>query len=148
MKEKKREMNYGSGARVHNVGAKADRDRAIVLHSYLAMCEEFRVPRQMRLTPREIASMTNTQLYQASKDLYNNASVRQAQRLAVKLGVAKPQRIENRLPMPKWLRQLVRCMLAPQRAKKLLEGVLKLEPAPQPPARSDLVLVKPEVVNG
>lgn len=146
--EKKREMNYGHGARVHNVGEKADRDRAIVLHSYLAMCEEFRVPRRMRLTPREIASMTNTQLYQASKDLYNNVDIKKARRLAVKLGVAKPPRIENRLPMPKWLRQLVRRMLAPRRAKKLLEGVPKLESAPKSPSRSDLVLVKPEVVNG
>lgn len=146
--EKKREMNYGSGARVHNVGSKADRDRAVVLHSYLAMCKEFRVPRRMRLTPREIASMTNTQLYQASKDLYNNVDIKKAQCLAVKLGVAKPQRIENRLPMPKWLRQLVSRMLAPQRAKKLLESVPKLEPALKPPSRSDLVLVKPEVVNG
>lgn len=134
MKEKKREMNYGSGARVHNVGSKADRDRA--------MCEEFRVPRHMRLTVREIATMTNSQLYQASKDLYNNVDIKKARRLAVKLGVAEPQRIENRLPMPKWLRKAIRQLLAPKRAKKLLEGV------PKTPTRSDLVLVKPEVVNG
>jgi len=79
-----------SGAkRVHDKGAKGERDRAVILHSYYAMCREFRVPRDERLTAREVASMTTSQLYQASKDLYNNSSLRDAQRLARKLGVDK-----------------------------------------------------------
>lgn len=77
------------GSRIHDKGAKADRDRSVILHSYLAMCDEFRVPKNRRLSTREIATMTNNQLYQASKDLYNGATVKQAQRLAVRLGLAQ-----------------------------------------------------------
>ena len=66
---------------VHNVGAKADRDRAIILQSYRTMVKEFRVKKSRQLSPREIATMTNAQLFQASKDLYNSATVKQASRL-------------------------------------------------------------------
>lgn len=136
------------GSRIHDKGAKADRDRSVVLRSYLAMCDEFRVPRRMRLTPREIASMTNTQLYQASKDLYNNASVKQAQRLAVRLGVTEKPPAEETFVMPTWLRRWLRKITAARRASKLLQRPIgTMPPAPQPPARSDLVLVKPEAVN-
>lgn len=144
--EKQREINYGSGAKVHNVGAKADRDRAVVLHSYLAMCDEFRVPRRMRLTPREIACMTNTQLYQASKDLYNNVSIKQAQRLAIRLGVATQKPIEERLPLPRWIRRWLRRQFAARRAAATLNK--PIEPPPAPPSRSDLVLMRPEVSHG
>lgn len=139
------------GSRIHDKGAKADRDRAVVLHSYLVMCDEFRVPRRMRLTAREIAGMSNTQLYQASKDLYNNASVKQAQRLAVRLGVAQPPESWPRL------RKVMGRVCRFVRLTKIRLGLVPMvkppaqsgytAPAPQPPTRSDLVLVKPEAVD-
>lgn len=77
--------NFHGGSVVHNVGAKADRDRAVILQSYQAMVKEFRIRKSRQLTPREIATMTNAQLFQASKDLYNSATVKQASRLAKKV---------------------------------------------------------------
>jgi len=75
--------------RLHDKGQKADRDRAVVLHSYQEMCKFFHVPHSARLTPVQLTKMTNTQIYQAGKDLYNGATVAQAHKLAVKLGVYK-----------------------------------------------------------
>ena len=76
---------------LHNKGAKADRDRAILIASYDAMCKEFNVKVSKRLTPADIAGMTNTQLYQAAKDLYNSQPVKKAVKLSNKLnGVKKP----------------------------------------------------------
>jgi len=87
-KQARMTRDFPGGSHVHNVGAKADRDRAVILRSYQTMCEEFRVKKSRRLSPREIAAMTNAQLFQASKDLYNGATVKQARRLAVRMGVA------------------------------------------------------------
>lgn len=146
-------VNFAGGARVHDKGEKADRDRAVILHSYLAMCDEFRVPRARRLSAREIATMTNTQLYQASKDLYNGATIRQATRLAVRLGtMPAPERFPR-------LRKLVGRVRRQVRLLKIRLGLVPLvkpdavvpfmQPAPLPPSRPDpdLVLVKPEAVN-
>lgn len=72
--------------RIHEKGAKADRDRAVILHSYETMCREFRVPRSKRLSTEAIARMTTNQLMQASRDLYNGQPVKKAKRLAQKLG--------------------------------------------------------------
>lgn len=77
----------GSGPWVHNKGVKAEKDRVVLLHSYREMCRVFRLPKARRLSERDLAIMTNTQIYQASKDLYNSATVRQARRLAVRLGI-------------------------------------------------------------
>lgn len=88
-KQARMTRDFPGGSHVHNVGAKADRDRAVILRSYQTMCEEFRVRKSRRLSPREIAAMTNAQLFQASKDLYNGATVKQAKRLARRLGVSK-----------------------------------------------------------
>lgn len=136
------------GSRIHDRGAKADRDRAVVLRSYLAMCDEFRVPRRMRLTAREIAGMSNSQLYQASKDLYNNASVSQARRLAVRLGMAQPPESWPRLRKALGrVRRVVRLAKIRLGLVPLVKPVDYPSPAPQPPARSDLVLAKPEAAN-
>ena len=86
MKTKGRE--FGSGPWVHNKGAKAEKDRAILLGSYREMCKAFRTPKAQRIPERDLARMTNTQVYQASKDLYNGATVKQARRLAERLGVS------------------------------------------------------------
>jgi len=72
---------------IHNKGAKADRDRAVLVHSYKAMCKYFNVPRRDRLTPLALASLSNTQIYKLSKDLYNDQPVGRAKRLARKLGL-------------------------------------------------------------
>lgn len=81
----------GAGPWVHNKGRKAERDRAVLLASYREMCKAFRVPKSRRLAEKDIARMTNAQLYQASKDLYNGATVKQARRLAVRMGVAEKE---------------------------------------------------------
>lgn len=86
MKTKGRES--GAGPWVHNKGAKAEKDRVVLLGSYREMCRAFRVPKSRRLSERDLAIMTNAQVYQASKDLYNGASVKQARKLAERLGVA------------------------------------------------------------
>lgn len=139
------------GSRIHDKGAKADRDRSVILHSYLAMCDEFRVPRSRRLSTREIATMTNNQLFQASKDLYNGATIQQAQRLAIRLGLAQGP---ERFPAVKkaWgrVRRIVRLAKIKLGFVPLVQPPAQsgyMAPAPQPPARSDLVLVKPEAVN-
>lgn len=74
---------------LHEKGRKAERDRAVLLASYEAMCREFRVPRAKRLTTDQIARMTTVQLYRASKDLYNGTSIKKAARLAVKMGLVE-----------------------------------------------------------
>ena len=70
---------------IHDKGAKADRDRAILLASYNAMCKEFKVKMTNRLTITDIAKMTNKQLFQASKDLYNGQPLEKALKLSNKL---------------------------------------------------------------
>ena len=88
MERKMTGPSSGAGPWVHNTGRKAGRDRAVILASYREMCKAFRVPKSRRLAEKDIARMTNAQLYQASKDLYNGATVKQARRLAVRMGVA------------------------------------------------------------
>ena len=77
---------------VHNKGWKANRDRAVLIAGYEAMCKEFRIARSKQLSAAEIARLSNEMLYKISKDLYSQATVKQANRLAVKMGLAeKPQ---------------------------------------------------------
>lgn len=77
---------------IHNAGPKADRDRALLLKSYNKMVRVFRTPRKDRLTPMELAGISNTKLFQVSKDLYNAAPVRKAKRIARILGL-EPARV-------------------------------------------------------
>lgn len=93
--------------RIHEKGAKADRDRSVVLHSYREMCRYFHVPRSQRLTPAQVAAMPTAQLYQVSKDLYNGATIAQAQKLARKLHL--PGAPESPL------KRLIRSIFAPRR---------------------------------
>jgi hypothetical protein len=91
---------------LHEKGVKAERDRAILIKSYETMCNEFRLPASKRLSSADIARMSNQALYRASKDVYSQASVKQAYRLAVKMGLKpKPEslwwRIKN---LFKWWR--------------------------------------------
>ena len=79
---------------IHEKGWKAERDRIILLASYEAMVKELRVPKSKRLSTEAISKLNNTQLYRASKDLYNGTSTKNAARLAVKMGLAdKPKTI-------------------------------------------------------
>ena len=89
MEQYKTGRKDGAGPWVHNTGRKAERDRAVILASYREMCKAFRVPKSRRLSEKDIARMPNAQLYQASKDLYNGATIKQARRLAVRMGVAE-----------------------------------------------------------
>ena len=73
---------------LHEKGKKAERDRAVLINSYEAMCYEFRVPSIKRLRRVDMARMSNAALYRASKDVYSQATVKQAHRLAVKMGIA------------------------------------------------------------
>jgi len=76
---------------IHNKGAKADRDRTLLIVSYNRMVQKFHTPRSKRLSTAEISRMTNTQIYQASKDLWNGATPRQQKRLAGELGLDVPK---------------------------------------------------------
>ena len=74
---------------VHNNGFKAARDRAVLINSYHVMTRDFRVPRSRRLDDARLASMSNEMLLKLNRDIYSQATVKQAKRLAVKMGLAE-----------------------------------------------------------
>lgn len=80
---------------VHNNGFKAARDRAVLINSYHVMTRDFRVPKARRLDDARLASMSNEMLFKVNKDLYSQATVKQAKALAVKMGLeeSKAQRL-------------------------------------------------------
>ena len=82
---------------LHEKGFKGDRDRAVLLSSLEAMYKTFRTPQRKRLSEVDRARMTNAQLYRHSKDLYNSATTRKANRLAVKAGIAVRDPLWQRL---------------------------------------------------
>ena len=97
--------DHGTGPWVHNKGVKAAKDRAVLLKSYHAMCREFRVPARLRISPKDLASMTNTQLFRATSDVYACATTRQVMKLARRLGVAPRTHRFNVVAWAKtWLR--------------------------------------------
>ena len=78
--------------KVHNNGFKAARDRAVLINSYHVMTRDFRVPQSRRLDDARLAAMSNEMLLKVNRDIYSQATVKQAKRLAVKMGlVHKPQ---------------------------------------------------------
>lgn len=85
MKAKGRET--GAGPWVHNKGKKAEKDRAVLLTAYYEMCRVFRIAKSKRLSTYDISVMTNAQIYQAGRDLYNNATIKQAQKLTKRLNL-------------------------------------------------------------
>ncbi|HSW63603.1 MAG TPA: hypothetical protein VLH56_09885, partial [Dissulfurispiraceae bacterium] len=72
---------------VHNNGFKAARDRAVLINSYHVMVKDFRVPKARRLDDARLASMSNEMLFKVNKDLYSQATVKQARKLAIKMGL-------------------------------------------------------------
>ena len=74
---------------VHNKGRKADRDRAVLINSYHVMVKDFRVPKARRLDDARLASMSNEMLLKVNRDIYSQATVKQAKRLAVKMGLVE-----------------------------------------------------------
>ena len=76
---------------VHNKGAKAARDRAILIQSYKVMCKDFKVPRHNTLDAAALARLSNEMLYRVNKDLYASATPKQAQKLAVKMGLVESE---------------------------------------------------------
>ena len=90
---------------VHNKGFKADRDRAVLINSYHVMCKDFNVPRDKRLDAARLANLSNEMLFKINKDLYSQATVKQARKLAVKMGlVDKPETWLNRIAS--WFKRL------------------------------------------
>jgi hypothetical protein len=59
---------------IHNYGAKANRDRAMLVSSYHEMVRMFRTPKDQRLTPSDMARLSNTELFKAANALYTVAS--------------------------------------------------------------------------
>ena len=74
---------------------KAKRDRAVLINSYHVMCHDFRIPKSRRLDDAALARLSNEMLFKVNEDLYSQATVKQAKRLAVKMGLAesKAQRL-------------------------------------------------------
>ena len=91
---------------LHEKGRKSERDRAVLINSYEVMCDEFRVPMLKRLRRVDMARMSNAALYRASKDVYSQATVKQAHRLAVRMGlVERPEGLWGRIKtLFKWWR--------------------------------------------
>ncbi len=73
--------------KLHTTGMKAKRDRAILINSYHVMCHDFRVPKARRLDDAALARLSNEMLFKVNEDLYSQATVKQAKRLAVKMGL-------------------------------------------------------------
>lgn len=67
-------------------GAKAARDRVVLINSYHVMCKDFRIPKDRRLDDA-LARLSNEMLYKLNRDIYSQATVKQAKRLAVKMGL-------------------------------------------------------------
>lgn len=68
-------------------GQKAKRDRAVLINSYHVMVRDFRIPKERRLDDAGLARLSNEMLYKVNADLYSQATVKQAKRLAVKMGL-------------------------------------------------------------
>ena len=84
---------------VHNKGRKSVRDRAVLIHSYKVMCKDFHVPHREWLDTAALARLSNEMIYKITKDMYSQATVKQAKRLAIKMGLAESegQRIIRRV---------------------------------------------------
>lgn len=72
---------------LHEKGFKGDRDRARLLYSYKQMIKVLRTPSDERITPAQFAHMTNAHIFRACKDIYNNAPLAKANKLAKILGI-------------------------------------------------------------
>ena len=90
---------------VHNKGFKANRDRIVLIHSYNTMCRDFKIPKNQRMKPIDIARISNEMLFKVNKDLYSQATVKQARKLAVKMKlVDKPETWFSRIA--DWFKRL------------------------------------------
>ena len=76
---------------VHRKGAKADRDRAVLINSYKVMCHDFRIPKKDRMDHAALARLSNEMLFKINKDIYSQATVKQARKLAIKMGLAESE---------------------------------------------------------
>ena len=76
-----------TSSKIHNKGLKAKRDRAVLINSYHVMVRDFRIPKDRRLDDAGLARLSNEMLYKVNADLYSQATVKQAKRLAVKIGL-------------------------------------------------------------
>ncbi len=74
---------------VHRKGARADRDRAVLINSYHVMCHDFRIPKKDRMDHAALARLSNEMLFKINKDIYSQATVKQARKLAIKMGLAE-----------------------------------------------------------
>lgn len=84
--------------KVHDKGIKGDRDRAVLIRSYKAMCKDFKIPAKRCLNDVDLARLSNKMIYRISADLYSQATVKQANKLAIKMGlVKKPESWVNKI---------------------------------------------------
>jgi hypothetical protein len=66
---------------------KSKRDRAVLINSYHVMCKDFRISKDRRVDDAALARLSNEMLFKVNEDLYSQATVKQAKRLAVKMGL-------------------------------------------------------------
>lgn len=69
--------------RLHDKGAKAERDKILLRLTYKALVKEFKVEKP--LTDEELDALSNSQLYKITKELYEKQDAKKANRLADKL---------------------------------------------------------------
>jgi hypothetical protein len=55
------------------------------------MCVDFHVPQRDRLDTAALARLSNEMIYKITKDMYSQATVKQARRLAIKMGIAESE---------------------------------------------------------
>jgi hypothetical protein len=63
------------------------------------MCVDFHVPRHARLDTVALARLSNEMIYKITKDMYSQATVKQARRLAIRAGLVESttQRVVRRV---------------------------------------------------
>ncbi len=74
---------------VHNKGFKSNRDRAVLINAYKVMAKDFNIPKRDRLDAAAIARLSNEMLYKITKDMYSQTTVKQAKKLAIKMGIVE-----------------------------------------------------------
>ena len=91
---------------VHRKGAKADRDRAVLINSYHVMCHDFRIPKKDRMDHATLARLSNEMLFKINKDIYSQATVKQARKLAIKMGLDESNLQRRIRRMKSWFHYL------------------------------------------
>jgi len=105
---------------IHSRGLKAARDRAVLINSYHVMVKDFRVPKDRRSDDAALARLSNEMLLKLNRDVYSQATVKQAKRLAIKMGLDESETART------WrmLKSKLRSIFAPNSRRFQVKGAV------------------------